>query len=1391
TTPDWGSAALACNACHGYGPSYANGTPKANNHVEHIAAGITCDKCHYSTTNDGTTIASKALHVNRAYNVTPNTGAGVTFTYTYAATGGSCSSVSCHGGTWTAIWGHTHDVSYNETVDLSQVSMPGDNPCADCHSGNNADGDGTPLNSWSDILSEHVTGCVRCHEYTDDGSGTPPQAANDNAIATGVGVTCTTCHTPKLDPAPASDHGGHDATHFGWSGGCQNCHGDGTATEAVVSVIHANACDLCHTTGGPYNKTTEKIGANGDGDATLANGAADAATPFDPTLYTCTTCHNQTQVPGFHGVTIAEVYSSHQLSSDSSGGYDCESCHSANIANEQLVTHMPADLVANCAIICHANTTPSATSGIVAKTVIDAVTWATDPNPNNSRCENCHAAKGDYRLHGLTDDASVADGIGEGATHGVAFHDNLGNSTGIAVSYSGKLASYGGIKATEYNCGQCHSADPDSVDVDGDPNISALEAMQLHTSTNGTGLGDCLTCHVDATSVADEITAGIGGTIQYCENCHASANGTGPSGKAMYQYDGVRHHALEMAQEGNCTWCHADPRPAATTLPSGYAATADAVGTYDTGWITDYATATPAVIPTQPACRLCHTNYETWSTDVNAEQDTDDNYTEATDVHGYHINGQAVGWNDTGLTVYANDFDNTNVHASKTYPSGTSSRNLRGVNQVKQSAIHRIDPNSGTDKIYVQNYGACLGCHSIQLFHAAPRPTLDFQVAGTNNNGLTYDTLRYAPGRSIFNLLPDRNFPASDDCGNRGSSEGNNPDDWDQHCEPEKYNGKTWNGDRGQDLMDNTFNKNPSTNPTNNAMFYDVYPTASWTQYSVPGDTMSNYESLTGIPINGTLYNGHGGGIVAFTTNPTYPSLNGIRIAVAEWQGANTVYVEAYTNSGDCADTLQFLSYTPGGCTSGNLTCSGGKYTGTCTDAVSWTAGDTVTLRNTSTASNLDDASRLVDDNSGPVATAAIDDSYSVATSTTTQLLVLSNDLGTNNTIISTNDSNLNANCSTAVAGGGTRVDITCGALAGAMGTFDYVVQGDLNSDTGTVTVTAQSNAAPTITVNQPDGVGDSGLTGDTFTINYDANDADAGDTISVDFYYDIDNSGENGTAIASCQNLTTKGSGLTCDWTSLPEGAWYVYGIVDDGTTTTTAYSAGTVVVSCADAARLSNWSRLVSATSMSGDYATGNYTVGAGSNRLLLVAISVSDNSANNNTWTVGWGGTDLTSSTKFTEIAENVRSGGNNPGLWIGYLNETGIAAQGNTNVIRMNSGCGCTQDRLQVFVMTLENINQSDPVPSFSMTLGNSDPISTGNITFGNNDQVAYVANVDTDTTHAPPATYTEVSEWTNTHDVSAGYRTSTTTGTTESISINLGAGRNFVMSGVVIKSQCNP
>jgi predicted CxxxxCH...CXXCH cytochrome family protein len=104
TSTSWGSGALACNACHGNPPSYPNGSPKANSHTAAGHAGVSCSKCHVTVTTDGTTIASKSLHVNKAYNVMPELATGVTFTYTYSSTGGTCTNISCHSG-GSAKWG--------------------------------------------------------------------------------------------------------------------------------------------------------------------------------------------------------------------------------------------------------------------------------------------------------------------------------------------------------------------------------------------------------------------------------------------------------------------------------------------------------------------------------------------------------------------------------------------------------------------------------------------------------------------------------------------------------------------------------------------------------------------------------------------------------------------------------------------------------------------------------------------------------------------------------------------------------------------------------------------------------------------------------------------------------------------------------------------------------------------------------------------------------------------------------------------------------------------------------------------------------------------------------------------------------------------------------------
>jgi predicted CxxxxCH...CXXCH cytochrome family protein len=99
-SPVWGGMALACDACHGFPPAYPNGTPKANTHYAH---NFGCATCHAAVTANGSSITGSG-HANHVYDVSP--GSGVSFSYVFAASGGSCSDISCHNGNG-AVWGTT------------------------------------------------------------------------------------------------------------------------------------------------------------------------------------------------------------------------------------------------------------------------------------------------------------------------------------------------------------------------------------------------------------------------------------------------------------------------------------------------------------------------------------------------------------------------------------------------------------------------------------------------------------------------------------------------------------------------------------------------------------------------------------------------------------------------------------------------------------------------------------------------------------------------------------------------------------------------------------------------------------------------------------------------------------------------------------------------------------------------------------------------------------------------------------------------------------------------------------------------------------------------------------------------------------------------------------
>lgn len=183
TTVTWGTAGpLACNACHGTPPAYANGSPKANRHAAHAA--YSCNKCHANTTADGTTISNPANHVNKSYDVAQ--GSGVSFSYVFNTAGGSCSAISCHGSTG-AQWGSTS--------------------CLGCHSV--AQGNRAAVAAQLGGGSHHIQGtltdaaCYQCHwEANSDGSinplyhgGTAAPGSAVDLVIYGAGTRPTT-YTP-------------------------------------------------------------------------------------------------------------------------------------------------------------------------------------------------------------------------------------------------------------------------------------------------------------------------------------------------------------------------------------------------------------------------------------------------------------------------------------------------------------------------------------------------------------------------------------------------------------------------------------------------------------------------------------------------------------------------------------------------------------------------------------------------------------------------------------------------------------------------------------------------------------------------------------------------------------------------------------------------------------------------------------------------------------------------------------------------------------------------------------------------------------------------------------------------------------------------------------------
>ncbi len=321
TSANWGSGTLACNACHGNPPNYTNGPSKANNHASH---GYTCDKCHYSTTTTGSTIADPTKHVNKIYDLTP--GISTSFTYTYASPGGSCGSISCHSNTG-STWGAS--------------------ACLDCHLV--SQGNRVAVVPQFSANSHHIQGvsangthCYQCHwEANDDGSinasyhgGSASPGSGVDLVIYGAGARptihssatatrytstntraeiqkinshCLGCHSDQNNSTiPFGD--GKKPKHYAWDGTSVGLRYSETGTTTWGKYSGANVT--------PKNTRTKAYSAHGN--AVNNEGGWNTSETWPNTRagsanVACFDCHNS------HGSNIAGITSSY-TSSTSNGG---------------------------------------------------------------------------------------------------------------------------------------------------------------------------------------------------------------------------------------------------------------------------------------------------------------------------------------------------------------------------------------------------------------------------------------------------------------------------------------------------------------------------------------------------------------------------------------------------------------------------------------------------------------------------------------------------------------------------------------------------------------------------------------------------------------------------------------------------------------------------------------------------------------------------------------------------------------------------------------------------------------------------------------------------------------------------------------------------------------
>jgi hypothetical protein len=348
-------------------PDYAHLAPKANRHPIHSTTNdVACQVCHYPTTQDGTTIAGTASHVNGTYTLGPDAAGAALYQFSWAAP--NCNATVCHGGNGAITWAggpYTCNVCHGmasgvvTNVDVDDFAWAGATPTMSKISTSEytADGGGHGDNTGANRPNLACAAChnsAEPHDVTATLSGANPfRLVDQDAGAANVQYSCSdtvlgACHAagiigPRtgLEISTLSSHTASVMGGAGWTAkrtwpawtvagtgtglGCANCHdphGDGNLSMVNRRIYDKGSFPL--PSPAPVQPTEQLALAFTDGSAGVGPGSYANTADYSGI---CQECHEGGGIVSFHDGPAGGTASGANHPIPASNPGDCSNCH--------------------------------------------------------------------------------------------------------------------------------------------------------------------------------------------------------------------------------------------------------------------------------------------------------------------------------------------------------------------------------------------------------------------------------------------------------------------------------------------------------------------------------------------------------------------------------------------------------------------------------------------------------------------------------------------------------------------------------------------------------------------------------------------------------------------------------------------------------------------------------------------------------------------------------------------------------------------------------------------------------------------------------------------------------------------------------------------------------